>query len=147
MHPYWGKAYNPLFSITLSEMLIIQVLITYVPFIRDQPTTLYHQLFTLIDLIILLRCLGSTGGNRHSAIGEVTTTLLKQLPRPIPCGNTHTWHVGHSHVNRGLLSTRGHFFWLSRGHSQHVTINTSHHVEHSHVINYNCHRQSKGYLR
>ena len=23
MHPYWGKAYNPLFSITLSEMLII----------------------------------------------------------------------------------------------------------------------------
>ena len=146
MHPYWGKAYNPLFSITLSEMLIIQVLITYVPFIRDQPTTLYHQLFTLIDLLILLRCLGSTGGNRHSAIGEVTTTLLKQLPRPIPCGNTHTWHVGHSHVNRGPLSTRGYFFWLSRRHSQHVTINTSHHVEHSHVVNYNCHRQSKGYL-
>ena len=80
--------------------------------------------FTLIDLIILLRCLGSIGGNRHSAIREVTTTLLKQLPRPIPYGNTHTWHVGHSHVNRGLLSTRGHFYWLSRGHSQHVTINT-----------------------
>ena len=27
-----------------------------------------------------------------------------------------------------------------------VTINTNHYVEHSHVVSYNCHRQSKGHL-
>ena len=47
MHHYWEKKPISYHQLLYCEMFIVYVLTTYVPFIRDKPTTFYHQSFTL----------------------------------------------------------------------------------------------------
>ena len=124
-----------LYQRTLPVVILIEswtVLAVFKP-IGKKPITLTFY-FQLVDQYQPIALSGIHWWQSISALGEVTTTFLIQLPRPFLCGATHTWHVEtftrgtwkHLHVVRGSLITWSLFFAVT--------------WKHSHVIIFNCHQ-------
>ena len=80
MHPYKGKVYNPNRQSLIKNLRYLAP--RYLQLLYRLLGIAYNPLSLIIhfvDFVNLMRCMGSTGGNRLSALGEVTSAFLVQL--------------------------------------------------------------------